>query len=78
MKVKIKITHKGSLRALGYHAHNTSLSRHRSLSKAIKVFGYTELIHKLVAIRTLTKNKSPSVSEIYNRDIHYIQSKYTK
>ncbi len=38
----------GSLTGLGYHTTNSAESRHRALNKALKRYGYTKTIRKLV------------------------------
>ena len=63
---------KGELTKLGYSIHETEQKRHIALKKALKKFGYSKLIKKLNAIRTLTKNTSPTNSNKYHKDMLYI------
>jgi len=67
---------KGSLIKYGYSVHSSAKIRHNALNNAIKEYGYSTLIKKINAIRILSKNKSPKNSNIYTRDIKYLQNKY--
>ena len=64
---------KGGLTKYGYSVHESATSRHNAIKKALKAYGYSNLIKKLNAIKVLSKNTSPKNSRIYGNDIKYIQ-----
>jgi len=64
----------GTLRKSGYSVHNKQKSRKRSLKKAVKVYGKNVVIKKINAVRILNKNTNPKISDIYTKDLHYVQS----
>ena len=47
--------------------------RLKALKKAVNKYGYSSVIHKLSALRTLTKKSQPSKSKKYNIDIKGLQ-----
>ena len=54
----------GSLTGLGYHTTNPAKSRHRALNKALKRYGYTKTVRKLVFLvgpARLTKTEKRKV-----------------
>lgn len=61
-------------RTLIYSVHNKHKSRKRSLKKAVKVYGKNVVIKKINAVRVLNKKTNPKISEIYTKDLHYVQS----
>jgi hypothetical protein len=67
---------KGTLSKYGYTIKEKSSERHNALDKAIKAYGYSTVIKKLNAVRTLTKNTFPKNAEVYSNDIKYLQKKY--
>ena len=69
---------KGSLTKYGYSAKNNSTERHTAIKKAIKAYGYGEVIKKLNAVKLLSKNTNPKNSKIYASDIIYIQKNFEK
>lgn len=66
---------KNELKIFGYNTKKNKLSRHRSLNSAMKIYGRSNIIKKLNAVRTLTKNIAPSSSKIFGEDLVWIQSK---
>lgn len=72
-KVNLKLN-KGTLTKFGYHANCNVSERHLSLEKAVKKYSKTTVIHKLNAVKLLTKNTNPKVSKIFGKDIKYLQS----
>ena len=67
---------KGSLTKYGYSLKEKAGVRHTALKKAVVAYGYSSVIKKLNAVRTLTKNTNPKNSEIYSKDIKYLQNNY--
>lgn len=57
----------------GYKTSATKSKRLNALKKAVKKYGYASVIHKLSALRTLTKKSQPSKSKKYNTDIKGLQ-----
>lgn len=68
----------GMLTAFGYHPVESMTSRHKALTKAIKVGRENPLsvFHRLHAIGTLTKRTLPTASRIYRRDRDWIADKF--
>lgn len=65
---------KGTLSSLGYHANVSSSKRHLALKKAVKKYKYSTVVHKLNAVKILTKNTNPKISNIFGQDIKWLQS----
>jgi len=57
----------------GYKTSAKKGERLSALKKAVKKYGYASVIHKLSALRTLTKKSQPSKSKKYNSDIKGLQ-----
>ena len=57
----------GSLTKYGYHVHESKSERHKALKKAVKVYGVSSVIHKLNAIKLLSRNTYPANSKIFNK-----------
>ena len=55
----------GSLKKFGYHVHESPSKRHIALNKALRAYGMSSLVHKLNAVRVLSRNTSPKNSLIY-------------
>ena len=72
----ICIEHPGSLKKYGYDPNYPESVRHTALKKAVKVYGYAEVVRKLNAVRTLTKNTLPKYSRIYDKDLKWLQKIY--
>ena len=66
---------KGTLTQFGYSTKSSDRSRHIALNKAIKKLTESTVIHKLNALKVLTKNKTPTLSKLYDSDIKWIHSK---
>ncbi len=65
---------KGTLTQFGYNTKESDLKRHNSLKKAISKLQSASVIHKLNAVKLLTKNTNPKVSKIFDNDIKWIQN----
>jgi hypothetical protein len=72
-KVIIKIDDKDYLKKFGYSTKLGKEDRHKVLLKAVEKYGYSSVIKRLVALRTLTKNTQPIKSNKYNNDIIGLQ-----
>ena len=70
--------HKGDLKKYGYAVKNKASTRRRSLSKAVKSYGYLSVEHKLNAVSVLSKNSSPKHSKTYRSDMRWIKKRYSK
>ena len=70
----IPALNQGTLRKFGYGIHKLMKSRRRSLKKAVRKYGRNTVIHKLTAVRTLSRNRSPKNAKIYTKDIKFVQS----
>jgi hypothetical protein len=65
----------GTLTKYGYHSTDPLATRHRSLVKAISVYGPTTVILKLNAICILNKNTNPKISKIFCTDKRWVMSR---
>lgn len=74
-KVRIPITHKGSLSKYGYSLKKTKLSRHRALNKAIKVYGPAETIKKVNVLSIYNKKYHKTAAKKAHSDVVYIEKK---
>lgn len=72
-KVIIKLDDKDYLKKFGYSTKLAKEDRHKVLLKAVAKYGYSSVIKRLVALRTLTKNTQPIKSNKYNNDIIGLQ-----
>ena len=72
-KVIIKLDDKDYLKKFGYSTKLGKEERHKVLLKAVEKYGYSSVIKRLVALRTLTKNTQPIKSNKYNNDIIGLQ-----
>ena len=72
-KIIIKLDDKDYLKKFGYSTKLGKEDRHKVLLKAITKYGYSSVIKRLVALRTLTKNTQPIKSNKYNNDIIGLQ-----
>jgi hypothetical protein len=72
-KVIIKLDDKDYLKKFGYSTKLGKEDRHKILLKAVEKYGYSSVIKRLVALRTLTKNTQPIKSNKYNNDIIGLQ-----
>jgi hypothetical protein len=72
-KVIIKLDNKDYLKKFGYSTKLGKEDRHKILLKAVEKYGYSSVIKRLVALRTLTKNTQPIKSNKYNNDIIGLQ-----
>lgn len=75
--VKIPILKKNTLRQFGYSSFKTEEERHVALKKAVKTLGYSAIIKKLNAVKILNKNRNPEVSKKFNKDMIWIQNKFS-
>ena len=69
----IKLDDKDYLKKFGYSTKLGKEDRHKILLKAIEKYGYSSVVKRLVALRTLTKNTQPIKSNKYNNDIIGLQ-----
>jgi hypothetical protein len=69
----IVIGEKGLLEKYGYSTKKLAAERHSALKKAVKVEGYSKIVHRLSALRTLTKS-NPKLTKKYDRDMKKIQA----
>ena len=72
-KKVIKLENKDYLIKFGYSTKLSKKDRHKILLIAVSKYGYSNVIHRLVALRTLTKNTQPKKSKKYNNDIIELQ-----
>ena len=72
-KVIIKLDDKDYLKKFGYSTKLGKDDRHKVLLKAVAKYGYSSVVKRLVALRTLTKNTQPIKSNKYNNDIIGLQ-----
>ena len=72
-KVIIKLDDKDYLKKFGYSTKLAKEQRHKVLLKAVAQYGYSSVLKRLVALRTLTKNTQPIKSNKYNNDIIGLQ-----
>ena len=72
-KVIIKLDDKDYLKKFGYSTKLGKEDRHKVLLKAVVKYGYSSVVKRLVALRTLTKNTQPIKSNKYNNDIIGLQ-----
>jgi hypothetical protein len=69
----IKLDDKDYLKKFGYSTKLGKEDRHKVLLKAVANYGYSSVVKRLVALRTLTKNTQPIKSNKYNNDIIGLQ-----
>lgn len=65
---------KGELTKYGYKLRVSPKERHDALKMAEAREGYKKIISRLNAIRTLTKNSQKNNSNLYNKDLHWLQA----
>lgn len=75
VKVKIKITKKGSLGGRGFFGKSDSVRRKMEIALAKKI-GERKVQGKLQAIATFNKNTNPTVSMIAKRDRKFIAERF--
>ena len=66
---------KGTLTQFGYTTKKTDIQRHNALKKALKKLRYASVIHKLNAVKVLTKNTNPTASNTFDKDIKWLENK---
>jgi hypothetical protein len=74
-KVRIPITHKGSLAKYGYSLKKSKLARHRALSKAVRLYGPSKTIKKVNALSIYNKKHHKTASKKAHSDVKYIEEK---
>ena len=62
----------GELKAVGYSATAKASTRHRALTKAIKLYGPLSTYRKLNAVAVYTKRTSPKVSKTFKTDRNWV------
>src|SRR5580658_8052820 len=78
-RVRIHLSHEGSLTSLGYHAHESAAVRHTALGKAINKYGASSVFKKINALSVFNK-RVPELHRIYELDkawVHRSISKYS-
>ena len=75
-KVRIPITHKGSLSKYGYSLHKSKLARHRAITKAVRVYGPAKTIKKINVLSIYNKKHHKKAAQKANSDEKYIQEKF--
>ena len=63
---------KGTLSRFGYHTNKSMVERRQSLNRAVREYGPTVVIRKLIVVAVLSKNRSPKNASIYNKDRAYV------
>lgn len=67
-KIRIPVSHSGTLTSLGYYMHDTQKKRHKALKKALKIYGYSLLMKKINLLYVYNKNKNPKIANIAQSD----------
>ena len=73
---RIKISHPGSLKRVGYDPDYDERVRHAALNRAVRRYGYKKTVQKLVAVRNLTVHSNPKYSRIYEKDLRWLKEKH--
>ena len=73
VKVKIPIRKSGDLTKFGYGVKMAAGVRHAALLGAVRAHGRNKVIWKLNALGILNKNRNPRASEIFRRDMRWVQ-----
>jgi len=75
--VKIPIRKIDALGSFGYHdvKHKSALARHRALNAAVRSKGALEVIRRLSALATVTKNTQPTLSKKIRADQRYVSKR---
>lgn len=73
----IKNLKKGTLRHFNYSSSKSEKQRREALKNAINKLGYSTIIKKLNAVKILNKNTNPRVSNTFNKDMIWIQNKFS-
>ena len=63
----------GTLKEFGYSTKDSDKERQTALNRAIKHFGRTEVLRKLVAVQNLNKNRP--IYTIFHKDVLYVEKK---
>jgi len=71
--VKIPIKKSGNLTKFGYGMKMAAGVRHAALLGAVRAHGWNPVIWKLNALSILNKNRNPKASEIFRRDMRWVQ-----
>ena len=66
----------GELARYGYKARASEAERHKSLKKAIDVYGALNVFRKLDAVAKLTQRTAPEVHKIFVADRKWIQNNF--
>lgn len=66
----------GGLSRFGYHAENSTRSRHLALLRAAREEGYQPIIARLNVTATFLKNNSPRISRIFKADQRWLSAHY--
>lgn len=64
---------KGTLSNFGYSSKIQAKKRKEALTEAVKNIGYGIVVKKLNAISILNKNTNPKISEIFKKDMNWVQ-----
>ncbi len=66
----------GGLSRFGYHADNSTLSRHIALLRAAREEGFPPIIRRLSLIATFSKYRTPHYSRIFKKDQQWLSRYY--
>ncbi len=69
---------RGTLGQFGYSSKLSAKERYQALKKAVKKLGSGTIIKKLNAIAILNKRTNPKISEIFRKDLAWIQKNLVK
>lgn len=75
-KVRIPVTHKGSLSKYGYSLKKSKTSRHRALTKAIRAYGPGEVVKKVNVLSIYNKKHHKMASKKAHADVKYVEEKF--
>ncbi len=75
-RVRIIVSKEHSLSKHGYSTTKSSSERHRSLSKAVKEYGYGPIMKKLNAVYVLNRNKNPKMADKMQSDKIWLRKTY--
>jgi hypothetical protein len=67
-RVRIPVSHTGTLTSLGYSMYDSQKKRHKALKKALKIYGYGLLMKKINLLYIYNKNKNPKIASIAQSD----------
>ena len=75
-KKRISIKKPGSLKTVGYNLSKSTMSRRRSLDKAVRKYGDTSTFRKVNALSVFFKDTEPGYAKKAISDKNYIRRKF--